>query len=1416
MASRNSDVTLVVRARDEAQKTLDSVSGALEKLFGAQNKVAGSAEKTGANISELAKIAGTLDKAYATIAGSADKAAGAFERQRSAISEQRSQLQAVQQQATAAAAALAKLNSADSIVGAGRNQAPRLAQIKLITAEYDRLQNQSSKLATSIATQERALDGSASSLQRLGSQANAVEAAVAGARIEIDKQTAALNRQAAAAQTAGRVNTVTGVQRPAATDVANGENVATFEALAKREITLQHEREAAARAAAQAVAESVRSSTGIGRVAATDKSNGENIATFSALADREQATVLREAAQAHQMFEARVKAGAAAMRDEARAAADVDDYVRELRAQLDPTARATAYLAEQTKKLDAAFKSGKISSHEYQAALKLIDQSADQMRKKPQVSLFGLKPYETQNLMFQFNDIATQLASGTSLSQTLAQQGGQILQLFPRVGASIAGALSSGPVIAFVATLGTLILVIHKAVEEADRLRQINATLDSSASGGDYNAKALSAAAKELDHYGLSAEQAIKIVKTFVNDGLPQARIEAFGRTAKDMADVLGIDVVDAAKQLGDAFNGTYEGIKNLDNATNLLSASERERIKSLFDQGKAQEAMAFAFDKMSGRLEKGAQDMRGPWAEATRALSGAWDTFLTTLSKNSYVSNMGDALTGLADSVTRLLNSLSGATTIRDIDQEIAGLQKRIGDLNFSIGKMGGDPFGLKQMQIDEAVGKMKELIEQRKKLLAEQNPASVPGSSGSTSGGSSGGSFGTNPKLKKESDEALANMTLEQKLQALREKGQKSVANLRARNEGFMSEAEKRRREALAGELAATKAIGDQRVKDAARAQAIQEERTRIQGEQDSFNTAANTPQMLARQFVAGREGFRQKAYWDVNHFRVGFGSDTKTSADGSVSNVTASTTVTLEDAIRDLDRRIGEFQNAIKATIGADRFNSFSPQQQAAVTSVAYNYGKLPPRILEAVRNGTAAEIATAIEGLGNDNKGINRNRRNLEASTFRTANVALDQNTALKKEDTADSQQKFNSEIEAGNAKLALRTRLMNEQSGLLDTQLLQAQAQAAADEAELALKEKFKAINEARAAQNKELITLSQAEIDATRKAASEAVLSAKAVGDAQRAAAQRPVDDLTAKRDAIQSQLDFAAQQGNQKMVSQLQPQLDAVNKQLIDALANLQNFWAGVAAGGDAAAAKFGMTAAAVQAIIDKLKLLGSQTAVANDTSRKFLMTGQQINEQFASGAANAFDRFAQSVAEGKNVFKSLRDAFLQFASDFIRQIAQMIIKQAIFNAIGGTGGQGGVGGGISGAIGGLFGGSPGATGISLHDGGIAGETFNGPNSGPRLVNPQWYANARRYHTGGIAGLAPNEVPAVLQRGEEVLTRDDPRHMMNGGGGANVKIINAIDAADMVSQGMNTSAGEKAVLNLVRNNPGAFKAALG
>lgn len=83
--------------------------------------------------------------------------------------------------------------------------------------------------------------------------------------------------------------------------------------------------------------------------------------------------------------------------------------------------------------------------------------------------------------------------------------------------------------------------------------------------------------------------------------------------------------------------------------------------------------------------------------------------------------------------------------------------------------------------------------------------------------------------------------------------------------------------------------------------------------------------------------------------------------------------------------------------------------------------------------------------------------------------------------------------------------------------------------------------------------------------------------------------------------------------------------------------------------------------------------------------------------------------------------------------------------------------------------------------------------------------------------HTGGIAGLKPNEVPIIAERGEEMLTASDPRHRNNGGGaGANIKVVNVLDPADILEKALGTEVGEKAFINFMARRQRKINGVLG
>ncbi len=113
-------------------------------------------------------------------------------------------------------------------------------------------------------------------------------------------------------------------------------------------------------------------------------------------------------------------------------------------------------------------------------------------------------------------------------------------------------------------------------------------------------------------------------------------------------------------------------------------------------------------------------------------------------------------------------------------------------------------------------------------------------------------------------------------------------------------------------------------------------------------------------------------------------------------------------------------------------------------------------------------------------------------------------------------------------------------------------------------------------------------------------------------------------------------------------------------------------------------------------------------------------------------------------------------------------------------------------------------------------HTGGIAGEIAGSLRS----MSPYAFVGAPRYHSGGVAGVSPGEVAAVLQRGEEIITRTDPRHRFNGGRGGDAgggrqpglvttPIVAIGEAA--IADALAGVHGERVVLTHVRNNWGGL-----
>jgi hypothetical protein len=179
-----------------------------------------------------------------------------------------------------------------------------------------------------------------------------------------------------------------------------------------------------------------------------------------------------------------------------------------------------------------------------------------------------------------------------------------------------------------------------------------------------------------------------------------------------------------------------------------------------------------------------------------------------------------------------------------------------------------------------------------------------------------------------------------------------------------------------------------------------------------------------------------------------------------------------------------------------------------------------------------------------------------------------------------------------------------------------------------------------------------------------------------------------------------------------------------------------------------------------------------------------------EEVNQYAIQAARNIQSAFADFLFDPFQ--QGLRGMLAGFADIIRRMLAEALaarLAEALFGNIGG----GQMGGAVGGMLAGIF-----------HSGGVV-----GAGGSLRMMDPSVFLGARRYHAGG---LASDEVPAILQRGEEVLTRDDPRHQENGG---RMELEIGLAEGLMVSA-MRSRDVEQAILRVISRNRGAVLQEIG
>lgn len=192
------------------------------------------------------------------------------------------------------------------------------------------------------------------------------------------------------------------------------------------------------------------------------------------------------------------------------------------------------------------------------------------------------------------------------------------------------------------------------------------------------------------------------------------------------------------------------------------------------------------------------------------------------------------------------------------------------------------------------------------------------------------------------------------------------------------------------------------------------------------------------------------------------------------------------------------------------------------------------------------------------------------------------------------------------------------------------------------------------------------------------------------------------------------------------------------------------------------------------------------------------------QMDDATASFASSFIDNMADQLATGTANWKS-------FGQSIIKELDEIALKMALSPLLKMMGGEleSGFGSSSSGSIGSIFssifGSSTasdpfGGTGMDVggfHTGGIIGA---GEQTFTRQISPSLFANAPRYHTGGIAG---DEIPAILKRGEGVFTEGQ----MAAIGNMHKRSMALGSAFDDVAQSMQDAHASPASVTAQENN---------
>ncbi len=268
-----------------------------------------------------------------------------------------------------------------------------------------------------------------------------------------------------------------------------------------------------------------------------------------------------------------------------------------------------------------------------------------------------------RGLPAQFTDIVVSLQAGQAPFTVFLQQGGQIKDQFGGAGNAVramAGYVVGliNPLTLAAAGFGALAFAMYKAENSLRSSNSIAVQLQATGRAADLTREDIKALQRELALMpDINKAAAKAIIAEFVQTREVGGQLfKDLALTVADFAAATGTDAPKAAKVLAEAFNDPAKGAKQLDEALNILTASQAIALESMIKMGDKAGAQQLLFDALKVAVQGLAKEGTTPLKDSLNDLGNAWTHLGETFSNTEGLQQANTVLAGIVRSLSWII----------------------------------------------------------------------------------------------------------------------------------------------------------------------------------------------------------------------------------------------------------------------------------------------------------------------------------------------------------------------------------------------------------------------------------------------------------------------------------------------------------------------------------------------------------------------------------------------------------------------------------------------------------------------------------------------------------------------------------------------------------------------------------------